>query len=1157
MDHPGIARIFNAGETPGGRPYFAMELVRGIPITRYCDESRLPLRARQSLFVEACRAVQHAHQKGVIHRDLKPSNVLVAMRDGRPVPKVIDFGVAKAAGPQLTEETFRTRFAQMIGTPQYMSPEQAELSPLDVDTRSDVYALGVLLYELLTGAPPFTRERLRDASFDELRRIIREEEPETPSTRLHAGNGDAAAIAADRRTDPRRLVQAVRGDLDWIAMKALEKDRTRRYETANGLARDVERHLADEPVEARRPSAWYRARKFLRRHRAGATVAAAVLLAVVLAGGAVGWVARDRAARQAALEERITGALAQIESSYEAGRFADARAAVERAEGLVAAGAQNEALERKVHRWRRDLEMLSRLEQARLETAGVIGGRPDATRGVTGYREAFRWYGVDVEDLSVEDAAERIERSAICEELVAVLQDWRMVGSVEEERGAKLRAILGRADSSPWREKLRVAFGDGTELETLKELSRSPDVLALPPAALVSLARVLGANGGLAEAVELLSEAQRRHPDDFWVNHALAHHLMRLEPPRSAEAVRFYQAALALRPRNPIVLVNMGWALTEAGYLEQAETVCRDAIKEDPDIAWAHSNLGGVLVDLGDPEGGIAACRRAVALEPDVAAHHDNLGYAYKANGDVDEALACWRAAIALDPEFTSAYTNLGNTLADEERLDEAIELLSKARELDPETAGAHNDLGVALEAAGRFEAAVAVGRKAIALDPDEAAFYDNLGVALVGAGRPDDAIAAHRKAIALAPDYASAHLNLAAALFLRQEYDEALTHCRRAIDLDPENAPSYSNLGQILKARDDLGGAVAAYRRAIALDPEFTDAYTNLGNALALQGEHDQAEDAYRKGIELDPNDPLNHYNLGNLLRERGDFDAAAEAYRKVTELAPGFAPGHNNLGVAEFRRGRIHAAIEAFRRTLELDPGRTEQRFTLGNLYLGKGELERAIAAYRRVIEDEPAFVGAHLNLGVALTRRGDVDDAIAAWRRTLELEPDQALAHLNLGRAYNSRGDRENAATHFSRAVELGRSEPWALNDLAWILTSAPEPGLRDPERAVELAKRAVQLAPGDGTYHNTLGIARYRNGDHEAAIRTLEESMRLQGGGNSWDWYFLAMAHARLGHDAQAREWYDRAVAWHVEHAPDDGELRRFRAEAEHVLGLDGE
>jgi WD40 repeat protein/serine/threonine protein kinase len=286
MDHASIARVLDAGTTSAGRPYFVMDLVKGVPITRYCDEHHLTPRQRLELFIPVCQAIQHAHQKGVIHRDLKPSNVLIALYDGKPVPKVIDFGIAKAAGQALTEKTLVTGFGSIVGTLEYMSPEQAEMNQLDIDTRSDIYSLGVLLYELLTGSPPFTRKQLEQSGVLEMLRVIREQEPTKPSTKLSTAER-LPTLAANRGTEPARLTRLVRGELDWIVMKALEKDRARRYETANAFAMDIDRYLNDEPVQACPPSAMYRVRKFARRNKRVAVVASFAFALLVVAVGAL------------------------------------------------------------------------------------------------------------------------------------------------------------------------------------------------------------------------------------------------------------------------------------------------------------------------------------------------------------------------------------------------------------------------------------------------------------------------------------------------------------------------------------------------------------------------------------------------------------------------------------------------------------------------------------------------------------------------------------------------------------------------------------------------------------------------------------------------------------------------------------------------------
>jgi len=409
MDHPNIAKVLDGGATKNGRPYFVMELVRGVPITEYCDTARLDTRERLDLFRKVCHAVQHAHQKGIIHRDLKPSNLLVTLHDGRPVPKVIDFGIAKAMDRTLTEKTLFTQFHQMIGTPEYMAPEQAELSGLDVDTRADIYSLGVLLYELLTGTKPFDLKRLLDKGYDEILRTIREEDPPRPSTRVSTlGKREIGRVARGHDMNPKQLGGVLRGDLDWIVMKALEKDRSRRYETANAFAADIQRHLDDQPVLASPPTPVYRMRKYFRRHRVGVVTAAVVAVALVAgtASALWGWkeasdgreaaensASSERAAKQHEAKQRDRAEKGEQEANRQRIKAEEAGGKLERAlrrsEGIRLSALSQTKLARNP-----TLALLLAIEGASLEsgayankgkgTAGFHAWSPDDSRIVTG-----------------------------------------------------------------------------------------------------------------------------------------------------------------------------------------------------------------------------------------------------------------------------------------------------------------------------------------------------------------------------------------------------------------------------------------------------------------------------------------------------------------------------------------------------------------------------------------------------------------------------------------------------------------------------------------------------------------------------------------------------------------------------------------------------
>jgi hypothetical protein len=566
MDYPNIAKVLDAGQTETGRPYFVMDLVKGLPITDYCNQGQLTPRERLELFVHVCQAVQHAHQKGIIHRDVKPSNVLVTLHDGAPLVKVIDFGIAKALGQQLTDKTLFTGFAQMIGTPLYMSPEQAALSNVDVDTRSDIYSLGVLLYELLTGTTPFDKERLKEVGYDELRRIIREEEPPRPSTRISTMGQAATIVSAERKSDPKRLSQLFRGELDWIVMKALEKDRNRRYETASAFAADVYRYLHDEPVLACPPSASYRLRKFARRNKTGLVVASLILFFIAALGGGGGWVIRDRSARGQRLAAQVELILDDVERLEREQNWPAALATSERAEAALAGGDAGDAIRQRVRYVRRDLAFVAKLDRIRQDSSLVL---PDAAqnrslvKGVAeDYGRAFREYGVDVETLPADEAVARLQaRPALVVPVAASLDDWvdalRFQGKPPSNWNGLLQVARG-IDGDPLRNRLRAVWGQQVPPELraeLRQLALSIVVKAESPANLFTLGGTLYHVQCPDLALQILRDGQFTYPDDFWLNFALG--LLFLQRKDYAQSVRYGSVAAAIRPDSAVAHANL------------------------------------------------------------------------------------------------------------------------------------------------------------------------------------------------------------------------------------------------------------------------------------------------------------------------------------------------------------------------------------------------------------------------------------------------------------------------------------------------------------------------------------------------------------------------------------------------------------------------
>jgi serine/threonine protein kinase/tetratricopeptide (TPR) repeat protein len=932
MDHPHIAKVLDGGPTASGRPYFVMDLVKGLPITEYCDQAQLIPRERLELFIHLCQAVQHAHQKGVIHRDLKPSNVLVMVHDTTPVVKVIDFGVAKALGQELTDKTLFTGFAQMIGTPLYMSPEQAGQSGVDIDTRSDIYSLGVLLYELLTGTTPFDKERLKEVGYDELRRIIREEEPPRPSTRLSTLGKAATTVSTQRRSDPQRLSRLCRGELDWIVMKCLEKDRRRRYETAGALAADVERYLHDEPVLACPPRVGYRLRKFARRNR-GRLVAAGVLgFAFLVAAGSLGWAAHDRAARRARVTYLFEQALDRAEWFQEQGKPGQAQAALDRAELLAGEAFPDPGLEERLATLkgrlaadRRDKEFIARFEDIRLRVQSRVNIQENQFTPEAAFpaiREALRRYGMDFGVLAPAHAAALIRGrpARIRRNLIAALDEclkWVSTKDVATRRW--LLATLHASDNVAWRGRARKALVHNQRTQ-LERLVGEVDERKQPANFLILVATKLPAQGK-PTLLELLRRIQRAYPADLWANHWLAAELA--ASGRPAEAIRYYTAALVLRPDNPGIYLNRGNALFEAGEVDAA----------------------------------IADARQCVALAPRYAVAHNNLGRALCAKGCLDEAIAECRQAIRLKKAYAEAYTNLGNALQGKRRRDEAIAVYRQALRIKKDLRQAHNGLGNALMASGLLDNAIAEYRAAIRSRNDYPLAHYNLGNALAARGRLDEAVAEYHQA-------------LGSKQPMRQVY---LVHYY---------------LGRALQRKADQGGAVAAYRQAIRIHKDFAIAHCYLGEALRDQGQFQLALEELRLGHRLLSRDPRWRFPSAAKVRK-------CERLVKLEERLPGYLEGKGTPAspaeraeMAELccRKDLTCAAARFFAEAFATQPKLAD---ALPHRYNAACAAAQAGCGKGKDADNLDAEERARLRAQALNWLRADLD----VWSRTLDKGPDRS--------------------------------------------------------------------------------------------------------------------------------------------------------------------
>ncbi len=895
MDHPHIAKVLDGGATDTGRPYFVMELVKGISITRYCDENKLDTRQRLALFIQVCQAVQHAHQKGIIHRDIKPSNIMVADHDGVPVPKVIDFGIAKAtAGQTLTDKTLFTAFEQFVGTVAYMSPEQAKLSGLDIDTRSDIYSLGVLLYELLTSKPPFDAKRLVEAGLEEVCRIIRDEEPPRPSTRLSTLSAEErTTVAHQRQCEPPKLAGLIRGDLDWIVMKTLEKDRARRYETANGLASDLRRHLANEPVVARPPSRLYEFQKTVRRHKVGFAATTAII--TVLAAGALvsTWQAlraerarakavteRGRADEQGAIAQAVTtflqqdllgqaASLRQVDRGFTPDRDLKVSAALDRAADRVG-------------------ERFKDQPKVEAEIRAVIGrAYHDIGRSDKAILQLERALALRVAQLGPSDI-KTLAVSSDLGEAYSYAQQWDKALPLLERTAAKQLEQLGPDDLSTLRTMERL-------VQVYTERDKSAEAITLGEETLARLTAKFGPD----------------HPETVRSRSSLADAYLSFQSERAEDALALLEKTLAT-------------TRDKLGPDNQQTLICA-------------FELARAYVRTGHPEAALPVLQKMlVSVRSLVGPNHiytvevmKVLGEAYRLAGRVDKAISLDEETVATGRAF----------LRDSRYLED----------IDIELARAYQAAGRTYEAFASLEQILVKRRQRLPSDSPRLLWViDVVGVAARDAGHYDKAQELFEESVIWTKKMFGADqpercvdsvANLADLLLRRRKFTEAerlLTdYLTPALKRKPQNAALLSLRANMAARRGDWKQAAADAARAVELRPKGWWHYHRLAALLVQAGDSDGYREVCRQELSHF-RDTKNAYAAAFMAKDCLLFPeplADLAAISGWSDIAVTGTSGTDlpwfqfTKGLAEYRSGHLAAAMEWMQKVLS-EPNRREER-------------------------------------------------------------------------------------------------------------------------------------------------------------------------------------------------------------------------------------